>query len=291
MVSPIRLARRGTVLLFLVAHTVLIAVINLLLFANGAFRPLTTLTGGLITGTLVTGLVLLVVLVWGVCLRFGRLRPYDIGWLPQQFGAAVFFTLILWGSAQLVHLGAGLLTHGGVLPAPAITMRVHGGLLGMLVAQLFGNALFEELAYRGFLFPQLYLRIHGSGDRPWLRFILTLLISQGLFALVHIPNRLYLGLSSTEIAADLALLTVWGVLFTLLYLHTDNLFLVVGIHALGNAPTTLFATAPVLDGAGGALLIYGLAAVGVFCWPLLARMLRRPPLAESVGQEAWAAEN
>ena len=292
MTAPIRPARRGTLLLFLLAHTTLISVVNLLLFANGAFRPLTTLTGGLITGTLIAGVALLAILVWGVCLRFGRLRPYDIGWLPRQMGAAVIFTAALWSAAQLVHLGAGLIMHGGIVPAPSFSTHGVGGVLGMLAAQLFGNALFEELAYRGFLFPQLYLRIHGSGERPWLRFIITLLISQSLFALVHMPNRLYLGLSPTEIAADLALLTGWGVLFTLLYLHTDNLFLVVGIHALGNAPTTLFATAPGLDGAGGALLIYGLAVLGVFCWPMLTRALRRrPALAEPIGQEAWAAEN
>jgi hypothetical protein len=81
------------------------------------------------------------------------------------------------------------------------------------------------------------------------------------------------------------------VLFTLLYLHTDNLFIVVGVHALGNAPTTVFATAPMLAGSGGSLLIYGLAVLGVFAYPALLRWLRPRPLVEQLPPEAFAPEN
>jgi hypothetical protein len=139
----------------------------------------------------------------------------------------------------------------------------------------------------------LYLRIHGSGERPWLRFVTTLIISQIIFALVHIPNRVYLGLGAGEIALDLLLLTVWGVLFTLIYLRTDNIFLVAGIHALGNAPTSLFAPQPGLAGAGESLLIYALALLAVFALPALMRAwgARALPSAEPLPPEAWASEN
>ncbi|MDX2139502.1 MAG: type II CAAX endopeptidase family protein [Chloroflexota bacterium] len=277
MQTPIRPARRGTLLLFVVIHAVLITVVNLLLFANGTFHPLLAWTSGMVGGTLVVNAVLLVILIGGICLWFGRLRPYDVGWIPAHLGAGALATLALWAAAQVIHVLSGWLTHGQIALAPPLAAGGAVVLLGLLMGQVFGNALFEELAYRGFLFPQLYLRIHGDGQQPWLRFLLTLLISQTIFALVHIPNRLYLGMTISEIIPDLALLTVWGVLFTLIYLRTDNLFLVVGIHALGNAPTTLFATAPALQGSGASLLIYALAAVGVFGLPLLLRAWQRRP--------------
>jgi hypothetical protein len=277
MHTPIRAAHRGTLLVFVVIHAVLVTVVNLLLFANGTFHPLLAWTGGMVSGTLVVNAVLLVILMGGICLGFGRLRPYDVGWIPAHLRPGVLATLALWTAAQVIHLLAGWLAHGQVALAPPLGAGGGIVLLGLLVGQVFGNALFEELAYRGFLFPQLYLRIHGDGRQPWLRFVLTLLISQTIFALVHIPNRLYLGMTISEIIPDLALLTVWGVLFTLIYLRTDNLFLVVGIHALGNAPTTLFATAPVLQGSGASLLIYALAAVGVFGLPLLLRAWQKRP--------------
>jgi hypothetical protein len=291
MHTPIHPARRGTLLLFVIAHAVLITVVNLLLFANGTFHPLLAWTGGMVGGTLVVNAVLLVVLIGGVCLAYGWLRPYDVGWIPAHLRGGVLATLALWGAAQVIHLLAGWLAHGSIALAPPLAAGGAVVLVGLLIGQLFGNALFEELAYRGFLFPQLYLRIHGDGRHPWLRFLLTLLVSQTIFALVHIPNRLYLGMTISEIIPDLALLTVWGVLFTLIYLRTDNLFLVVGIHALGNAPTTLFASAPALQGSGASLLIYALAAVGVFALPPLVQawqMWQRKSVvatdAESVGE-------
>jgi hypothetical protein len=285
MPSPIRRARRGTLLLFVILHALLITGINLLLFANGAFRPLAEWTGGLLNGTLIANLLLLALLVGGVCLWFGRLRPYDIGWLPAQLPSALLFTLSLWGAAQVVHLVAGWAMHGSITLHPAWASGT-GVVLGVLIGQILGNALFEELAYRGFVFPQLYLRLHGDGERPWHGFLLTLIISQALFALVHIPNRLYLGMSAGEIAADLAMLTGWGVLFTLIYMRTDNLFLVTGVHALGNAPTTLFASMPALGGAGASLLIYALAVLAIFALPwLLRRMeqLTHVPMLEGAG--------
>lgn len=276
MNPPIRSARRGTLLLFLITHILLVAVVNLMLFANGVFHPLAASTGGLLTGTLIVGLVMIGLLICGVCLRWGRLRPYDIGGIPAHLRTGVVFTLALWAAAQVVHLSAGWAARGAVMLAPSVETQGIGALLGILIGQLFGNALFEELAYRGFLFPQLYLRIHGSGERPWLRFVITLLISQALFALVHIPNRLYIGMSLAEIAPDLAMLIGWGALFTLVYLRTDNLFIVTGIHALGNAPTTVFASIPSLQGASSSLLIYALAVLAIFVLPALLRQFERP---------------
>jgi uncharacterized protein len=274
MPSPIRRARRGTLLLFIFLHALLITGVNLLLFASGTLRPLADWTGGLINGTLLVNLVLMALLVGGVCLWFGRLRPYDIGWLPRQLPSALGFTLALWGAAQVVHLAAGWAAHGGIT-LDSTWARGAGIMLGVLIGQVFGNALFEELAYRGFVFPQLYLRLHGDGERPWRGFLLTLLISQALFALVHIPNRLYLSMSAGDIAADLAMLVGWGVLFTLIYIRTDNLFLVTGIHALGNAPTTLFNSIPALQGSGASLLIYALAVLAVFALPWALRWMER----------------
>src|SRR5262249_7367140 len=157
----------------------------------------------------------------------------------------------IWGAAQGVHLVAAWLTYGTV--ALSGEWINPGFMIGLVLTQIFGNALFEEIAYRGFLFPQLYLRAAALRTRPWTRLLLALLVSQGLFALSHIPNRIYLGMTPSEIALDLLMLLGWGTLYTLIYLRTDNLFIVVGIHALGNTPTTLFSTVPPLAGDGASI--------------------------------------
>lgn len=269
MPEPIRRARRTTIIIFLFAHFTLTAVVNLVFFAGNAFRPLASATGGLFTGSLLANLVFIAALVLVIILGVGRLRLYDIGLVRRNIMPGLIYTVGLWLVAQIVHLLAGLATYGTVsLNAEWLTYGV-GFMIGLLLTQIFGNALFEEIAYRGFLVPQLYLRLERLRDRPWKRLFAALLISQTAFALSHIPNRIYLGMSAGDIAIDLLMLVGWGILYALLYLRTDNLFLVVGVHALGNTPTTIFATAPMLTGAGASMLIYLLAVTATFLYPML----------------------
>ena len=280
MPDPIRRARHYTLLVFLVAHFILTAIVNLVLFAGNALRPLASATGGLFTGSLLANLMFIILLVLVIILAAGKLRPYDVGLSGRNVLPAVVYTIALWGIAQVIHLFAGLTTYGAIAPNPDWGIYGAGYLIGLVLTQVFGNALFEEIAYRGFLFPQLYLRFTSLRSQPWKRFGAALLISQGAFALSHIPNRIYLGMNAGDIALDLLMLVGWGVLYTLLYLRTDNLFLVVGVHALGNTPTTLFATSPLLTGAGASMLIYLLAVTATFLYPML--RAQRVNLAEAV---------
>jgi hypothetical protein len=268
--EPIRSSRPGTMKLFIAVHFTLTAIVNLVFFAGNAFRPWASATGGVFTGSLIVNVIFLATLVGGVMILRGRLRPYDVGLIARHLGGGLLFTLGFWGAAQLIHLIAGLLHRGYVTLNPA--WDDPGFMIGLVLAQIFGNALFEEIAYRGFLFPQLYLWLGARHRNPWKRLGLALLLSQGAFALSHIPNRIYLGMTPDAIALDLLLLLTWGTFYTIIYLRTDNLFVVVGAHALGNVPTTLFATAPGLEGNGEAVLIYAMIIVAMFLYPMF-----RPP--------------
>jgi uncharacterized protein len=278
--EPIRRARRGSVLTFLIAHLCLTAIVNLVLFAGNTFRPLASATGGLFTGGLLVNAALIVVLVGGVILRRGSLRPYDVGLVPSRIPAALGSVALIWGIAQAIHALIGVLNGNGIRPADEWMLMGVGAMIGMLITQILGNALFEEIAYRGFLFPQLFLysaRLPSLSQRPYVRLACAGIVAQCFFALAHIPNRMYLGMQIGDLPGDLLMLIALGVLYTLIYVKTDNLFLVVGIHALGNAPTTLFASAPMLQGAGASALIYLLAIAWVFGVPLMSQRWGRTP--------------
>lgn len=269
MPDPIRRAPQGAVFIFIAAHFVLITVVNLVFFAGGVFRPLADATNGWVTGTLIANGIFLLVLVGVVMLIGARLRPYDVGLIRANLLPAVRFTLAIWLLAQGVHLVGALLDHGHVALLPAWSTQGVSVILGALIAQLFGNALFEEIAYRGFLFPQFYLIFNALRRHRWLRCAAALAASQAVFALSHIPNRIYLGVPAHEIALDLLMLAGWGLLYTLIYLRTDNLFLAVGVHALGNAPTTLFQSTDWLAGEGASFLIYALVIIWMFIVPMI----------------------
>ena len=253
---------------FIGVHFALAAVVNLVFFAGNAFSPLASATGGLLTGSLLVNVVFIGLLVGWMILQRGRLRPYDVGLIPLHIPMGIIYTFGFWAMAQIVHLVFSLLTYGAVTLNPEWVSNANM-MIGLILAQVIGNALFEEIAYRGFLFPQIYLHLDGWRHRPWWRLGAAILISQGLFALSHIPNRLYLGMALDQIAPDLLLLLGWGFLYTIIYLRTDNLFLVVGVHALGNAPSTLFATAPVFAGGGASLFMYALVVLLLFGVPML----------------------
>ncbi|MDX2163617.1 MAG: type II CAAX endopeptidase family protein [bacterium] len=272
-IEPIRPTRQVSMLVFVLAHFALAALVNLVFFAGNTFMPLASATGGLFTGSLIVNVILVAALIWLLIGRIGGLRPYDVGLIARDVPMGAAFGVGLWIAAQIIHAGFGLLYHGAITLHPRWD-ATSGALIGWLLAQIFGSAVFEEIAYRGFLFPQLYLRLTRFADRPGQRLAWAILLSQMVFAFSHIPNRIYLGMTPFEIGIDLVALFGWGVLYTLIYLRTGNLFIVIGVHALGNAPTTLFATAPLFDGSGASFLIYILALVTLFLIPLWRAHLR-----------------
>ncbi|MBE2267601.1 MAG: CPBP family intramembrane metalloprotease [Anaerolinea sp.] len=280
----IRKSHRSNLIIFIAAHFALAAVVNLVFFAGNAFVPLASATGGLLTGSLLVNLAFIGVLVGWIILKRGRLRPYDVGLIPAHLPMGIIYTVGFWGMAQVVHLLMSLFTYGSVTLNPEWMLN-PGTMIGMILAQIIGNALFEEIAYRGFLFPQIYLHLDALRARPWWRLGMAVLLSQGMFALSHIPNRLYLGMSLSQIAPDLLLLLGWGILYTVIYLRTDNLFLVVGVHALGNAPATLFATSPLFAGGGASLFIYALVVLLLFGIPMIRAYGQRFRLGLDYGTE------
>jgi membrane protease YdiL (CAAX protease family) len=150
--------------------------------------------------------------------------------------------------------------------------------LGNLLGQFFGNALYEETVWRGVTLPQFYRRcakrLPAKRDLSMAALIAALVISQGLFALRHIPVRIWNRFTLGDLPITLAELFVTGVVFALLYLRTRNLFVVIGIHALYDAPTALLAH-------GGAVALPALALVMLILllWPRTLRLGgSKPPI-------------
>ncbi len=257
--EPPRRAPKITLFLLPAAHLLLALIINLGLFAGNTFRPQASAGAALLANLVFLGVLL-------VILRFGRLRPRDVGLIPRQIPQALVFALGIWAAAQAIQAAAGLAEHGTLSLRPE--WKSPGVMLGILFTQVVGNALFEETAYRGFVFRQLRLRT----TLP-----LALLVSQGLFALSHLPNRIYLGMTPAEMLIDLLMLLGWGTFYVLVYLRTGSLFVGMALHALGNAPTSLFTTSMLLSGDGASILIYTLVIVYLFGLPLLRNLRSRRP--------------
>jgi membrane protease YdiL (CAAX protease family) len=274
-----RQTSRGVLLLFVAVDYLLVTLV-ILLFASGLLVPLVQASGGLFNRTLLANVPLLVVVVGGVMLWRGKLRAGDLGLVWTRLLAGLAFTAGLWLLVQITQLALALAANGTVTPAPAWSELGILAVLGTLIGQLFGNALYEEIGYRGFLLPQVWTRLnHRWPGRSTRGLVVALLVTQGLFALRHLPGSLLEGLSGADLVLNLLRVLGIGVLYALLYLRTNNLFLVIGVHALGDASTPLFTSTLV----GSSTLVLVFAAVALLVWPLFTRQQgKRPHLGVAV---------
>lgn len=206
-------------------------------FPLGALRQVQQATAGWVTVTLMAsgaiGLVSLAIVFWP-----GHQSLRDVGWRARQVLPGLAITVLLWASMQGATLLYALASGTALVPAPRWTQGL-GVALGPLLAQLLGTALVEETLFRGYLWPQLVLWLR-RGLPPWSAASLGLLLSQVLFALLHVPMLLHRGVAGGALAGALLMMFAVGVVFALVYAMTGNLFVAVGAHAVGNAPTLLF---------------------------------------------------
>ena len=175
----------------------------------------------------------------GVLLWYEKLSLQDIGIVWRKLPFAMLLWVGIWLLVQGIELVAGLLLQGNAEIDPAWS---GGGLaiIGLLVGHLLGTALYEEMAFRGFLLRQCFLNLHRwTKNRQVLSAAVAILVSQLAFTLFHVPWKLMTQGWSANTMGELCGVLLTGIVYSLLYLRTDNLFLVMGVHALGNAPTSL----------------------------------------------------
>jgi len=256
----------GVLAVFLVAIVAVAAFVNLLFFRLDSPQVIVDATLGLVDWTLMGSAMVLLVVVGGVIFGLGRLRPAEVGLIAAKLPEAIVVTVLLWIVTQALLVTGAWLSMGEVPINPRWAERGITVVIGALLAQLFGNALAEEIIYRGFLLPQTWLKLHGGLlARPGWRLVLAVLISQSVFALSHIPNRIFNGMTPAEMLPDMVMLLVFGAYYAFIYLRMGNLFIAVGVHALANAPTSI------VQSDLPAPLLMVLALIVALAWPKVRR--------------------
>lgn len=227
-------------IVLLVAITAVMAFVNLVFFRLDAPNLVVRATLGLIDWTLLGSAFSLVIVVGGVIFGLGRLRPAEVGLIAARLPEAIVVTGLLWVTTQVLVMAGAWASLGEAPINPRWAERGATFMIGALIAQLFGNALAEETIYRGFLLPQSWLKLPKSMmAHPGWRLATAVLISQIVFALSHIPNRIFNGMSLADMGPDMLMLVVFGAYYAFLYLRTGNLFIAVGVHALANQPLSI----------------------------------------------------
>jgi membrane protease YdiL (CAAX protease family) len=184
-----------------------------------------------------------VVIVPLCIVRWGGLTPGDVGldWAKVPAGAAA--TLAVWLLVQAMVAALAFADTGQVSIDPAWAATGPLLVLAQLIIHLATVELLEETVYRGFLLPQLALWLRRSARLAApLSVMGGVLLSQALFALMHLPLLLALPLGGWPLALTLGAIFIFGLFFAATYELSGNLVLVMGLHLLVNLPASLVAT-------------------------------------------------
>ena len=229
------LARRAsgwTVIAVIAAQLVFDPFFNFIVFPGHWFTPLYHATGGLFNSTLSANLIMLALVVGGLIVLAGNLRPSDVGLETARILPAVVFTICLWAIAN-VAVAAYTFSKG--IPfalADEWSKPGPGPTIGAFIGQIFGNSLYEEIVYRGFLTVQLMLLLQSFGRTQSV--CIAVAAAQAVFAVIHVPMLLVHGVQWAQMGPDILTVYLTGLGFAAVYLSTNNLFIAVGVHALAD---------------------------------------------------------
>lgn len=209
-----------------------------ILARHEVFFNLHGITNGLIHPVLLYTLISLAIVCF-IIFGWARLKPREVGCLRTALKPALMFLFGFWFVAQGCFALLSLF-RTGTLEWNITWGQGWPAVVGLFIAYLFGTAIYEELAFRGFMLPQFYLKLGGSPENQTRKHLVyAILASQIVFSLVHIPRLIYDGANLGLISARLGICLFLGVIMALLYIRTSNLFLIVGIHALIDTNTSL----------------------------------------------------
>jgi len=211
-------------------------------FARHAARALSHATHGVLSPLLFLHVCLILLLVGGIIMLIGRQRLSNLGLRARGVVPALLFAAALWAVLQLSAL-ITLISDGEPIRWNPQWTTAPGALVGDVLGNWLGVALFEELVFRGFLLSQLALHFSRSPRVPkWLATATALLLSSAVFAAGHLPYLCRHHTPAAQLPADLLLLFGWGVLFGLTYLSTRNLWCSIAVHGLTLTPAMLTTT-------------------------------------------------
>ena len=206
-----------------------------------ALSALATASGGWIEPLLLRSLVVLAAFLF-VVVALGRRRMADVGWSARNVLPGLATFVGAWLALQLV-LALWVLARGQAFELHPNWERVGVvGVLAGVVTQAFGHALVSDTTFRGFFLPELRARFLRPGSLLAMTAGLFLVVAGSalLFGLAHLPTRAFIkGSGLTELVSEQWEFFSAGLALGIAFVTTRNLFVVVGLHVLLNAPAPL----------------------------------------------------
>ena len=198
----------------------------------------------IIQDSLLIYFIKIIIVIVVIILILGKLKPKDIGIEKKKVIPAIIIVCCIWLFYQIIGLIYTISIYRGLVFDQFILEQGWNVIVGQITAQIFGCGPYEEIIYRSFFITQIYLLFRKKEEKQnkisKKALIISLVITQIFFALIHIPDRIWENQPLEEYWMDMFSLFMYGLVFALLYLRTNNILIVAGIHALLNWTVSLF---------------------------------------------------
>jgi uncharacterized protein len=250
-------------ILFIFLNFLLIFITAKYLFLSPWILQISLQTGGLIDPNLITFTLMNVLLIGLLLMYYGRMKVEYFGLKKIKYGLICFISI--WITVQGISAIWELIMGNEIVFHPNWSHPGSGYVIGFLIAMVLGTALYEEIAFRGFLLPQFFLLFNKGSFGFAIKIVFAIAISSMIFSLWHIPSLIIIqGNSFSEMIFPLIGLTGAGIILSIAYLRTANLYIPIAIHALINAPTPIFQST-----LSPTMLVGILSLITLLIWPLL----------------------
>lgn len=223
----------GVLIIIAIIQSIASLVTNYLYTIANFFKAISEWSYYLINPTLQMNLIILIIFGF-IIFKIGKHNLSSLWLSREKLRNGVILGIISWLIIQASVFLYMLLSGNPLSLHPNINKEI-----GALLGQLFGNALTEELIFRGIFFLQLYI-IFRKRFSERKAFLISIIVSQLFFAVHHLPNRIFIKHYANFLFIDQIKLLIMGVLFVLFYIKTKNFALTVIIHSLFNHPLRLF---------------------------------------------------
>lgn len=208
---------------------------NYVFFRLSVVREIEIATAGIITATLQANVILILCVVVLYYRMSFQLTFHEMGLRTSQLGRGLLLVVAMFvlatGLSALLQFCIERRLNWNDQLSPAWLVQRLGELLG----QLFGNALYEEVVFRGIVFRQLAAKWSRHSKRPRIAIFAAATVSSIVFALQHLPNRVLGEPVTGNLVLEMFVLTVAGLFFAAVYWQVGNLWIAIGFHAMANS--------------------------------------------------------
>ena len=231
----------------------------------GAFSIPATLTEGVVSPLIVLSMVKLFFIVFGVVFWIGQFNKWHLGLNITNFKTSILSTFFLWVFLQAALMLFSVFSNQENLFLSSQNIERFLLLLGSFFVFAITKALYDEIVYRSLILPQFHLKIQRFVNvSPKVALVIAILISQIIYLIIQTPLISIGDISTFNMAFTFGALFVLGILNSLVYLRTKNIYVAVGIHTLWFYPMFIVeASLPHM------LILAGLVSAFIIVWPML----------------------